>query len=79
MENIDDVKQPCPFCGGYDLLMVNSEEGFNKQMNMDDERIATIGIKCIRCHARLGYVSHGESYQVAREHLMERWNKRWRE
>lgn len=82
MENFDDVKQPCPFCGGYDALYVGDEQSYNERLDkaVEDgyERAAALTIRCMRCKLRLSIVSD-EPYQVAREHLMERWNKRWKE
>ena len=78
MENIDDVKQPCPFCGGYDMLTVSDDESYTERLNESNERLASMSIRCIRCHARLSLVS-GEPYAIARAQLVEKWSKRWRE
>ena len=78
MENIDDVKQPCPFCGGYDMLTVSDDESYTERLNESNERLASMSIRCIRCHARLSLVS-GEPYAIARAQLVEKWNKRWKE
>ena len=82
MNNIDDVKQPCPFCGGYDMLSVSDDESYTERLNDAEreinDRIASISIRCIRCHARLSIVS-GEPYAIAQAQLVEKWNKRWKE
>lgn len=82
MENFDDVKQPCPFCGGYDALYVGDEQSYNERLDkaVEDgyERAAALTIRCMRCKLRLSIVSD-EPYWAAREKLVEKWDKRLRE
>lgn len=77
MEYID-VKQPCPFCGGYDALYIGSEQSYNERLDKAVEEgssEAALSIRCLRCNLWLRIFSE-EPYWAAREKLLKKWERR---
>ena len=68
----DDIHQPCPACGGHELIVAIGQTG---RWHRYPNRIA-VRVICRRC-ARIGWFGYGRSVSVATAHAWRWWNAGW--
>ena len=69
--------KPCPICGKYDGLYINSEKHYNKLLKENGGACLLMG--CKECDIDMKVYDHVESnndYKYMRGVLIKKWNRR---